>query len=235
MAVTSVMQGIKGGISGIGKGAFADKFFTVAGNTGALVTIVIFFMLALAVVILLMRQMMMYNVDVYVFRRYSSGLRLLKLKGRRYKDKEGKYRFAAVRGLFQLKPYYLNLVDLENFMPNFGKGESLFLVQVGPDDYKPIRFMDIVKEKCDALDFTILDVNAANHTLAIHREIVQRHQNKNKLLLYLPTIMMVGGMIFVVVLLWMTLGRIETMNHAMTEGYKLMAEAIKDFGKQIIT
>ena len=229
------LGGAKSGLAGLGSGNTGAATFAKIGAAGTVVSSIFLGIVMLAVVIFIARQLMMYTMDVYVFKKYSTGMKLVKLRGRYYKDKKGHYKFTVIRGLLQWRAKSISLVEQEFFITKPGKGEAVFLLQVSPDDFKPIALAKAVRDQASCMELSVLDQNAANHSLQVQKEIVDKHRNVSKMLLYLPTIMMVGGMIFVVVLLWMTLGRIESMNASMLQGYELMANAIGDFGKQIIT
>jgi len=228
------LTGARGSLEGLGSGQTANGIFQSVGGAGMILFQAFIFLIVMAVVIFLAKQMFSYAQSVYIFKKYGSGIKLLKFRGRHYKDKTGQYRFKIIKNLLQFRGKQISLVDQECFISNVGKGDSLFLLQVAPDDYKPILLTEAVNDMANEMNLTILDQNAANHALQSQKEIVDKHKKQNKMLMYLPTIMLVLGGVIVCVMLWMTLGRIEAMNSAMSTGYSQMAAAISDFGKQII-
>ena len=231
--------GVLSWFRGVSSGSLSgsqNAWFAKMGGMGTLVTSAVLFFVLIAVIIIVMRKLMMYNVDVYVFKKYTTGMKLVKLKGRVFQDKSSKYWFEVTpASFFKLKAKKINMVDQEYFISK-EKGDAVFLFQIGREDYKPMLFQECLDQLTQErmMGFDVVDISAHNHSIQLQQEVIDRRRNSNKLLIYLPTLMMVAGMIFVVVLLWMTLGRIETMNGAMTVGYEKMAAAIADFGKQII-
>ena len=84
------------------------------------------------------------------------------------------------------------------------------------------------------LCFDIVDTDANNVAADMHREIVERRLSKNKTLMVAPVVMFLIAVVAIIVLVWITLGRIESMNGAITSGMQTVAEALRDAGKQVI-
>jgi hypothetical protein len=235
MGLLDSVKGARDSVGEIGAGTWKTTAFAKMGAAGVVFTKALIYGGLGVLAFMMFRKVMMYNIDVYIWKRYSNGYRLLKRRGRRYKDKGGKQWFEIVKGMNPFeRAKKISWVGYESFQSKEKKGEAIFLLQCGPEDYKPLNMTEKLDDKLRDMDLDILDINAANHSIQLQKEVIDRHRSKNKMLIYLPTIMMVAGMIFVVVLVWITLGRIEQMNSAMTAGYQMMADAVKDFGKQVI-
>lgn len=254
------LEGARESVSNLG--GTGNVFMAKVGSAGVILGKTVFYLMIAAVVFLFLRKALVYNRQVYIFKRYATGLKLLVRKGRFYRDKQGNYKFLVTKSNpFDFSKKSIPVTDQEYFIST-AKSEAIFLLQVGPDDFKPIRLFEELIELTEEdkiplldtegnqqvgpegnliwerilprLNMNIMDLNASNHALALHKEIVDKHRSKSKLMFYAPMILFVLGMFVVLAALWITLGRIETMNSAMTNGYSLMADAIKDFGKQIL-
>jgi hypothetical protein len=237
------MVDMLGGIGNIGstvgnfkeglQGSWANSFYTAAGSTGNFISVAIICGMLFAVVAFVAYRAMAYKTKAVIWKTYSMGIKETYAKVHYKKGKDGKYRAFKVTNLLQLRPQPINFINQECLVP-CAKGERIYLYQVGIDDYKQVRITEALAEATKDIKLTILDHNSSNLTIQLHKEVVDKHRNQNKLALYLPTIMMVIGGIIVCVMLWMTLGRIETMNQTMLAGYQAMADAVKDFGKQML-
>lgn len=244
-------------------GGSGNTMMAKMGSAGAILGKTFVYIVCIGGVVLFLRKMIVYNRKVFIFKRFSSGLRMFERKGRFFRDRDGKYKFYITKSNpLDFKRKSIPITDQEYFI-SLGRTEAIFLLQVGPDDYKPIKLqeelMEITEESWEPmldgkgnpvldqktkqplmrktmprLNVSVMDMNASNHALQMQKDIVDKHRGKSKLMFYAPMILFVMGMFVILAALWITLGRIETMNNAMTSGYKLMADAIKDFGKQIL-
>lgn len=261
MGITDVFQGARDSLHNIG--GSGNTVAAKMGSAGAILGKTVTYIIILGAIVLFLRKWIVYNRKVFIFKRFASGLRMFERKGRFFRDKGGKYKFYITKSNpLDFKKKSIPVTDQEYFI-SLGKTEAIFLLQVGPDDYKPVKIYEELMELSEEewipmldnagepvldpetkqplmqkiipkLNVSIMDLNASNHALQLHKEIVDKHRGKSKLMFYAPMILFIMGMFVILAALWITLGRIETMNSAMTSGYSMMADAIKDFGKQIL-
>lgn len=178
---------------------------------------------------------MSYKIRVIILSRKSGGMPSFSFdRGKYVKLKGGIVKFVllAKSGFGSIFGYKWTMPppDYEHLTLDNKGGSVLVLEKFGEHDFKPLHIADTYANS----PFETVDSDVKYWMTLEMKQAAQKYTSMNFFDKYGGFIMFMIGMVMVVVILWMTLGKVSEMSGALAVAGDKMASAVSEFGKQVL-
>ena len=226
--ITSAFSGLSGASDSIRSGSWTGGLFSAIGTSGMFIFNAIIVIIIVGVALSFMMRSAKYKRKMIIFRLFSTGVKMLTRRVYIGKNKKGEYECLILGSLNPLvRAKRITTFDQKYFISTLdNKNECMFVVQLSDEDYKPLEFkQDMINQ---TLKCSVVDLNANNHLMQMQRSIIDKYKNKNKTLMYSPVAICLIGAVFVIILVWITLGRLENVGANLSSLGTAISDAAKN-------
>jgi hypothetical protein len=173
-----------------------------------------------------------FKIKVIIIARRSGGMPQIAYDKGKYirKDRIEKFIFLKRSGVFGNK---LNIASPNADDRVVGeKGESVLIFEkFGEFDYRPLHVSDTFQNS----PFIPTDANVKAWMVLEQKLALQKYQKQTFWQQYGPIVFFLGAMVLIMIMLWMTLGKVSEISGALGASADRFAQAVADFGKQIVS
>lgn len=219
------------GLSGMSNLIKNFNFGSFAG-VGWLIGKTLLWLGAMLAVFLFVWKRSKYNIEVIIYtRRGDSSLMVERDVGGFVKTKDGREVFALWGKKINLPPPNSKFIMLNSK----GKG-VIHLYKYGIKDYAPIFvYHKIMKDNKDIFSFKPVEQDMAAWAVQERKADADKFTKPNFWKEHGAQITLLGGMVLIMVMLYMALGNIAKLGAYVTQAANIMADATKTMSKCIVT
>lgn len=166
-------------------------------------------------------------------KRYLYNVLIFREDGKIEQDKGAilKDRFGGERFKLKKKKVDIPVPDLRYFHPDDRGKTTIALERYGVNDFVPV---DIIVNPHGAIDLHPANSDMEFWRTQMHRDITNKYSHETFWQKYGNQLILVVGMTLVLIMLWMTLGKVEIISSSLSAASDKIAEAIRYGGGQVI-
>lgn len=217
-----------GSLRGSVGGFFSSAAFNKAGIILGYALLLVILLIAAYFFII---RPLSFKVRVLIIARRSGGAPQFAYDRGKYIKKDGVERFILLkRSGFFGKKLTLEPPEYDDLVLGERGQNTLVLEKTGEHDYRPIHVEDVFENS----PFKPTDADMKNWLVMEHKLDYQKYTRESFWSKYGSQVMLIGAMALIMIMLWMTLGKVDSISQSLGGASNKMAQAVEDFGKQIV-
>jgi len=184
-------------------------------------------------------QPLLFNIKVTIFEKRHGNTVIYHYRGF-IKKKLGEQKFRIYTGIFKPK-LHLPIPVYDDIILDVKGKSNVYYVKEGENFYSTLHpkigdyeVDDAGKLKQSDVNFKVHDTVSLRWLMEEVKGAIIRHRVQSQFQQYIAPAMLIVGFMFILIMLWLTLGTVGDISNALGSASNKMADAVKDFGRQIV-